>query len=251
VSGAWGPTLGAVVRAGGGHTTCSAAELRVAALGVGLGFSTFDFGARAGAAASRTGVASWTAVGVSTECCTTLDRPLSAPVGFRVSEATCHDGKPTSAIVSPATETTPMATATTTSRFVVREGGGGASGGGDGREVERDSASICDLLCAVFVRDTMVVRFDRVCFFFVFRVCTTPSPTSADTSNIHRIFRPARSAGIVTACFGMATSAWLETAIRVPAGFARKRAGWSDGRLQKRPETNQFDCRLVLSYGSL
>src|SRR5262245_41792806 len=125
---------------------------------------------------------------------------------FRVSEPTCDDGKPTSAIVSPATKTTPMATATNTSRLVVRDGGGGASGGGEGRDVERESVSMCDLLCAIFLRNTLVVRFDRGCFFFVvFCVRTKPSPTSADTSNIQRTFRPARSAGIVIACFGMAT----------------------------------------------
>src|SRR5262245_53261934 len=120
-----------------------------------------------------------------------FDRALSVTVLFRVSEATCHDGKPTSAIVSPVTETTPMATATSTSRFVVRDGGGGASGGGDGRDVERESVSMCDLLCAIFLRNTLVVRFDRVCFFVVFCVRTKPSPTSADTSNIQRTFRPA------------------------------------------------------------
>jgi hypothetical protein len=232
--GACGPTVGAVFIVGGGHTMCSAAELLVVALGPGPVLSVVDFGAGAGAA-SRTAGGTWTGAAASTGCATTFDGVLSGTVVFRACEATCDEGKPTSAIVRPATKTTPIATATNTSRFVVREGGGGASGGRDGRELERDSASICDLLLAVLLRSTLVIRFDRVRFFDVFCVRTTPSPTSADTSNIHRTFRPARSAGTLIACFGIA-------AVCLPGeGNSRAcRFRPETGKLAGRPVTRTF-----------
>src|SRR5262245_20695523 len=64
------------------------------------------------------------------------------------------------------------------------------------------------------------VDFDRTCFVSVFRVPTMPSPTSANTSNIQRTRRPARSAGILIACFGIVVTlllAFESGAIRVPA----------------------------------
>jgi len=55
------------------------------------------------------------------------------------------------------------------------------------------------------IRDAFFVRFDRVCFVDVLCARTTSFLTSVDTSSIQRTPRPARPAGILTACFDTAT----------------------------------------------
>jgi hypothetical protein len=71
-------------------------------------------------------------------------------------------------------------------------------------EGESTAAATSDFRREVLTRETFFVRFTRAGFFDGFGVRTIPSPTSANTSNIHRTRRPARSAGILIACFGIA-----------------------------------------------
>ena len=99
----------------------------------------------------------------------------------------------------------------------------------------------------VLARDAFFVDFDRTCFFAVFDLRTKPSPTSANTSNIQRTRRPARSAGILIACFGIVTLllALESGAIRMPADFIRKLGGGRAGGYKNRLETGQLDCRVV------
>ena len=98
-------------------------------------------------------------------------------------------------------------------------------------EGESTAWATSDFLRDVLTRDAFFVGFDRTCFFAVFGVRTRPSPTSANTSNIQRTRRPARSAGILIACFGIVTLllAFESGAIRVPADFVRKLGGGRAG----------------------
>jgi hypothetical protein len=54
-------------------------------------------------------------------------------------------------------------------------------------------------------RDALFIRFGRVCFPDVLLVGMAFLPTSADTSSVQQTRRPARPAGILIACFDIAT----------------------------------------------
>src|SRR5262249_53092518 len=66
-----------------------------------------------------------------------------------------------------------------------------------------------------------------------------------DTSNIHRTRRPARSAGILIACFGTTTLRLPRNGKSRAREFIRKLERTRGDWLQNRSETGQMDCSLV------
>src|SRR5262249_54806857 len=207
----------------GAAGTGSGAELFVVTTGVSLGFAVTAFATTAATGSWTTGSGKWTGCGRSS--CPALGVPDR---GLGVDGAG-DAGEPPSATPTPTTRTTPMATAPNTSRPFAREGSGGigvmalaVSGltrsaydiiGMDDAAVEGESTAwaTSDFLREVLAGDAFFAGFGRACFFALFDVRTSSSPTSANTSNIQRTRRPARSAGILIACFGIVTLCSLLT----------------------------------------